>query len=147
MRTSALLVALVLLSALLLAANAVPERASALEKSRRILSHNGDDDRRSSSSSNSDSSCLKKFKTSQYKCNRDHKCCDSERDGCTRRKSCAAKAYQKYKTCVYGDSSSSKSDSSWDCNDWCKYIKKQCKSDDEDNCDRKYKNCHDNDCS
>ncbi|CAI5469685.1 unnamed protein product [Closterium sp. Yama58-4] len=116
MRTSALLCGLVLLSALLLAANAVPDGVSPLG-SRRALSHSNDD-------SNYDSSCLGKFKTSQAKCRRNHKCCDfndSSYDSyqCTRKiDSCEAKAYKKFKACKYGDAKPSSSNS---CYDWCKY--------------------------
>ncbi|CAI5511477.1 unnamed protein product [Closterium sp. Naga37s-1] len=139
MKTSALLCGIVLLSALLLAANAVPDPVSSL-RNRRVLSHND----------NYDSSCLGKFKTSQSKCRRDHKCCDhsdSSYDSykCTRKiDSCEAKAYKKFKTCKYGDAKPSSSSSN-SCYDWCKYVKKQCKDDDDDDCDYKYKRCK-NDC-
>ncbi|GJP55853.1 hypothetical protein CLOM_g14876 [Closterium sp. NIES-68] len=121
MRTSVLLSALVLLAALLVAA----DRVSAIENSRRAL---GDD------------SCLEKFKESAKKCKRDH-------DPSDKIDRCRAKAYKRFKVCKYGAKKPPTPPPSLACKDLCMMIYMQCKDENRGNCGWKYNNCLTNDCS
>ncbi|CAI5481260.1 unnamed protein product [Closterium sp. Yama58-4] len=134
MRTSVLLGALVLLAALFVAANAVPEDVSAVEDSRRVLKEE-----------TPKMSCMEEFKKSRKECVRDHMCSTDE---CmTKTDRCIAKAYKRFKICKFPPKKQESPPPPPPCKKLCKMLYEACKKDNKGSCGMKYNNCVMNNCS
>ncbi|CAI5936905.1 unnamed protein product [Closterium sp. NIES-65] len=133
MRTSVLLSALVLLAAVFVDANAVPEDVSTIiEEVERVLKEE-----------TPGPSCMEEFKKSRKECVRDHMCATDECKEKTDR--CIAKAYKRFKICKFPPKKPAPQPPS--CKKLCKMLYNNCKKENKGSCGMKYNNCIMNNCS